>query len=62
MKFFEYTLSENDILAILDALLQYRLKLYYEEIELKGEGKSTYSVTKRLDKCQNMISYFESRM
>ena len=62
MKFFEYTLSENDILTIMDALLQYKMKLYFEEIEQEGEGNSTYSIKKRLDKCQSMIEYFESKV
>lgn len=62
MKFFDYTLSENDLLNVIDALLQMRNSLYYQEIELQGEGKSTYTVKRKIEKCTSMIDYFESKL
>lgn len=62
MKFFDYTLSKNDLLNVIDALLQMRNSLYYQEIELQGEGKSTYTIKSKIEKCTSMIDYFESKL
>ena len=62
VKFLEYTLSTAEIQVILDSLLEMKFKLYFEEIELKGEGKSTYANEIKQRKCQSMIDYFESKV
>lgn len=62
MTLLEYTLSSSDLQIVLDSLLSMKFQLYYEEIELKGEGKSTKAIKVKQCKCQSMIEYFESKI
>lgn len=57
---FELTLSRSEISTIIDSLINLKFELYFEEIELKGEGKPHSNVRHRYELVQALIDNLDS--